>query len=486
MPHQMGNFQICERMMRYDLFISRFYNLCLSYGFAPGKIMPSRAFCSDENQGYPIILIAKHFGAFPFDHGRVGGIVATGRHGPHAHHGKDLVIIQASHVGFDPVTGVFGVYRRLQTTRQDLAHSCGKICGVLDWYLQEYVFAQENVAFLKKDGEELVVIDNQLLDSDREEGLFLHLEMLINMEKNGQPESRHVFSTSKAFDVSPNIQVQLAEDDWIQDRAVPIGNRLPAEMFHFRRHVHGLPDKQNHLEYNLSFNMPHIVSSAYPPLAAAQANTQIEFDRTYRSIIKQHEYEGKNLAFIAGINVDISPQEGQLFPLTKFVPWACYFQTSEGKSVILEQDELVDALVSQRDANTFQIDLEEAIRDMGNSPSDVMLVDDEQEFVNILCERLRERSVDAAVACDGESALHLIQEHEPEVMILDLNMPGVTGIDVLKRIHASNSKMKVIILTGHGDEKTRETCLNLGAIAYLQKPIDINQLTSIINKASDH
>ena len=77
--------------------------------------MPSRAFCSDESQGYPIILIAKHFGTFPFNHGLVGGIVATDRHGPHAHHGKDLVIIQASHVGYDPESGRFGVYRRLQT-----------------------------------------------------------------------------------------------------------------------------------------------------------------------------------------------------------------------------------------------------------------------------------------------------------------------------------------------------------------------------------
>ena len=67
----------------------------------PNRIMPSRAFCSDENQGYPIILIAKHFGSFPFNHGRVGVIVVTDRHGPHAHHGKDMVIIQASHVGYE-------------------------------------------------------------------------------------------------------------------------------------------------------------------------------------------------------------------------------------------------------------------------------------------------------------------------------------------------------------------------------------------------
>jgi CheY-like chemotaxis protein len=485
MSHQMGKFQIHEKMMRYDEFISSFYNLCLNYGFTPGKIMPSRAFCSDENQGYPIILIAKHFGAFPFDHGRVGGIVATGRHGPHAHHGKDLVIIQASHVGYDPVTDIFGVYRRIQTEEQNLAHSCGKICGVLDWYLQEYAFAQQNVSFIKIDDEELVVIDNQLLDIDREEGLFLHMEILIDIPDRGKPESRHVFSTSKAFKVNPNLQVYFKQNGLMDDKRVPIGKKLTEKMFHFERKIHKDHGKQNHLEYNLSFHMPHIVSSAYPALAAAQANTQIEFDRTYRSIIKEHEYEGKNLAFIAGINIDISPQEGQLFPLTKFVPWAAYIQTQNGNSVVLEQNDLVDMLLSQKAENAFQIDLEKAIRVMASRPSDVMLVDDEQDFVQTLSERLQERNVDAMVAYDGESALHMIQEHEPDVMFLDLNMPGISGAEVLQRIKKSNPHIKVIILTGHGDEEIRKTCLRVGAFAYLQKPFDIDQITNIISRAND-
>ena len=82
MQYMMGDFRISGKMMRYSLFVPRFYNLCKSYGFSPGRIMPSRAFCSDENQGYPIILITQHFGTFPFNHGRVGGIVSTQRHGP--------------------------------------------------------------------------------------------------------------------------------------------------------------------------------------------------------------------------------------------------------------------------------------------------------------------------------------------------------------------------------------------------------------------
>lgn len=93
------NFKITEHLFRYSMFVPKLYNYCKSLGFETGNIMPSRAFCSDESQGYPIILITKHFKTFPFNHGQVGGILASDRHGPHAEHGKDIVIMQASHVG---------------------------------------------------------------------------------------------------------------------------------------------------------------------------------------------------------------------------------------------------------------------------------------------------------------------------------------------------------------------------------------------------
>ncbi|HEY4925232.1 MAG TPA: hypothetical protein VII20_12510 [Roseiarcus sp.] len=102
MSHIVDDFQLGDRATRYSLFVPRLYNYCLSLGFKRALMMPSRAFCSDESQGYPVILLTQHFGAFPFDHGRVGGKVATNRHGPHAHHGEDLIILQASHVGYDP------------------------------------------------------------------------------------------------------------------------------------------------------------------------------------------------------------------------------------------------------------------------------------------------------------------------------------------------------------------------------------------------
>jgi CheY-like chemotaxis protein len=118
-------------------------------------------------------------------------------------------------------------------------------------------------------------------------------------------------------------------------------------------------------------------------------------------------------------------------------------------------------------------------------PSKVLLVDDEREFVQTLSERLLLREMGSAVAYDGESALSLIKEDEPEVMILDLKMPGIDGIEVLRRVKASNPQIEVIILTGHGSEADRDVCMGLGAFAYLQKPVDIDKLSEALKSANE-
>ena len=118
-------------------------------------------------------------------------------------------------------------------------------------------------------------------------------------------------------------------------------------------------------------------------------------------------------------------------------------------------------------------------------PSKVLLVDDEREFVQTLSERLIMRDMGPAVAYDGESALNLIKEDEPEVIIVDLKMPGIDGLEVLKKVKETRPEIEVIILTGHGHEDDRELCMKLGAFAYLQKPLDINELSEIIKKANE-
>ena len=356
----LGSFQMASVAMRYNEFIARTYNLTKSLGFTPGKIMPSRAFCSDESQGYPIILIAKHFGAFPFNHGGVGGVVSTDRHGPHAHHGKDLAIIHASHVGYNPSSRAFGVYRRLQTNACAETTSCGKICGTLDWYQNEYAFAKNNILLSKEKSEYHITIDNWLLHDERNEGLLLKLDRLIEKSNSGKILAIESLSTSKVFPASKKLIKFINPAFWTNDKAKKIGDELKANMFSFKRESNDIMDR------NLINAMPYIVTDKWPALKAAQVNTQVEFDHAFRSVVQEPEYQGRQLLFISGLNVDISPSMGQIFPLTKFIPWAAYYQTADGKQETWEQAELYERLKSQPTENPDQVDLEDAIKIMAH------------------------------------------------------------------------------------------------------------------------
>jgi len=354
----LGSFRMAEVAIRYSEFVPRFYNLVKSLGFSAGKIMPSRAFCSDESQGYPIILIAKHFGVFPFNHGRVGGIVSIDRHGPHAHHGKDLVIVHASHVGYDPDTKRYGHYRRLQTEGQEFTVSCGKICGTLAWYLDEYRFAKDNIHLMKAGDDYLIAIDNLLLHQERKEGLLLKLERIIELEGAGEMHPINSLPTSKVFRVSRTFLESFDTASLREDEKHPLGEALTPDLFSFRR------ASDDYMDGNLIDAMPFIVASKWPALTAAQVNTQVEFDRAYRSILKEPEYQKKNLLFVSGLNVDISPRPGQRFPLTKFIPWAGYYQNEAGDHETWEQQEFHERLMQQPVENPDQVELDEAIHIM--------------------------------------------------------------------------------------------------------------------------
>ena len=360
----MADFHIEGMMLRYSSFIPRLYNLCKSLGFEPGKIMPSRAFCSDENQGYPIILITQHFGVFPFNHGQVGGIVATDRHAPHAEHGRDMVIIHASHVGYDPERRVFGVYRRAQSEDRHLTASCGKIEAVLRWYQDEYAFARDNILLERRSEEYLVTIDNQLLRDNRDEGLFLNLERLATPVGDREFRPVHCWSTAKSLLAAPELRRFMERMDWENGRREPIGERLLPEYFRFKRDIQGDLEGRSHLEQNLFDPMAWIVTAPHPMLTAAQVNTQVEFDRTFRTIVREHSYQGKRVLYVSGLNIDISPQAEQRFPLTKFVPWAAFVRQPDGSHETLEQAELLARLRAQPSENPDRIDLEASIQQM--------------------------------------------------------------------------------------------------------------------------
>ena len=117
-------------------------------------------------------------------------------------------------------------------------------------------------------------------------------------------------------------------------------------------------------------------------------------------------------------------------------------------------------------------------------PSKVLLVDDEQEFVQTVSERLISRDVGTYGVYDGESALELIAVDRPDVMVLDLKMPGLNGLEVLRRAKELAPEIEIIILTSHGTTKDMEECMKLGAFAYINKPVNLEKLSATIKAAN--
>ena len=113
----------------------------------------------------------------------------------------------------------------------------------------------------------------------------------------------------------------------------------------------------------------------------------------------------------------------------------------------------------------------------------VLLVDDEVDFVNTLGQRLKMRELIVDAVYDGEQALSYIKKTEPDVIVLDLKMPGLYGIEVLREIRKFNKNIQVIVLTGHGTEKDEEDARKLGGFDFLRKPADIDLLVAKIREA---
>ena len=113
----------------------------------------------------------------------------------------------------------------------------------------------------------------------------------------------------------------------------------------------------------------------------------------------------------------------------------------------------------------------------------VLLVDDEREYVTTLGERMQMRGFDPEIAFSGEQALKILESGLPDVMVLDLKMPGIDGLEVLRRVKKRYPQVQVIILTGHGSDRDEAAARRLGAFDHLQKPVDINDLVRVMELA---
>jgi two-component system OmpR family response regulator len=113
----------------------------------------------------------------------------------------------------------------------------------------------------------------------------------------------------------------------------------------------------------------------------------------------------------------------------------------------------------------------------------VLIVDDEEELVSALVERLNLRGFRAHGVTNGSAALAFLEAEACDVVLLDVKMPGLGGLEVIRRIKSDDPHMEVILLTGHGSVKSVEEGMALGAFDYLMKPVKIDNLVRILAAA---
>ncbi len=117
----------------------------------------------------------------------------------------------------------------------------------------------------------------------------------------------------------------------------------------------------------------------------------------------------------------------------------------------------------------------------------IVAIDDEPEFIQMLLDYFEPRDYEINAAIRGAKGIELVKEKKPDVVLMDLKMPGIDGDEVLRLIRSMSPSPKVIFITAYDDGgKTKARLLNMGAYACLDKPIgSLKDLEDMINKASE-
>jgi DNA-binding NtrC family response regulator len=110
----------------------------------------------------------------------------------------------------------------------------------------------------------------------------------------------------------------------------------------------------------------------------------------------------------------------------------------------------------------------------------ILVVDDEVEVCNALKEFLSLREYEVETALDGPTALKMVEDFKPQIVLLDIIMPGMGGLDVLKRIKNINPEIGIIMTTAVVDEEIAKSTIRLGAYDYITKPIDLDHLETVL------
>ncbi len=114
----------------------------------------------------------------------------------------------------------------------------------------------------------------------------------------------------------------------------------------------------------------------------------------------------------------------------------------------------------------------------------LLLVDDEQEFLEPMASRLARRHLACRTAQSGEEALKILGEERFNCAVVDVMMPGMNGLELLRRMHRDYPDVAVILLTGHASVELGVQGMELGAFEYLMKPVEFDELVDTIRRAS--
>lgn len=111
----------------------------------------------------------------------------------------------------------------------------------------------------------------------------------------------------------------------------------------------------------------------------------------------------------------------------------------------------------------------------------ILVVDDEIEICHVLSEYLKEMGFNVLQASDGEQAVAMVDEHNPDMVFLDISMPKVNGLEALRRIRKQHKRIKVVMITGVDDQKLAREALMLGASDFIAKPFSFSYLTRVLD-----
>ncbi len=115
--------------------------------------------------------------------------------------------------------------------------------------------------------------------------------------------------------------------------------------------------------------------------------------------------------------------------------------------------------------------------------SRILIIDDDENILHTLETVLQEAGYEVLATADGPQGIELFKEKAPDLVLLDLALPSISGLEVLKKIRELDTEAKVLIITGYGSEESSRVAVRYGAVGFLTKPVGVNALLQEIRSA---